>query len=189
MSKIINPEITHTTIEPDKGWKMIDLKELFRYKDLFYFFILRDITVLYKQTVLGFAWAIMKPLFSMIVFSVVFGRMAGVPSDGIPYPVFSFVALLPWTYFSVALTTSTSSLISNSAILTKVYFPRIIIPLTPVISKLLDFAIAFIILILMMIYYRITPTSSLVFLTIINPPYGNDLGRNRYVAFSFSRSI
>ena len=126
-------------IEPKKGWQLIDWKEIIEYKDLFYFLVLRDIKALYKQTVLGFAWAIIRPVFSMIVFSVVFGGLAKVPSDGIPYPVFAYAALVPWTYFSTVMTTSTRSLISGAGIFTRVYFPRLIIPLTPVLSKLVDF--------------------------------------------------
>lgn len=139
-------------------------KELFRYKDLLYFMVLRDVTVMYKQSILGFAWAVINPLFSMVVFTIIFGKLANVPSDGIPYPIFSFVAMLPWTYFSGALSGSTNSLISKAGMLTKVYFPRIIIPLTPAFSKLVDFFIAFIILFFMMLYYRIVPTFNIVFL-------------------------
>lgn len=115
-------EQNHIVIEPKKGWQLINLREMIRYKDLLYFMVYRDVTVIYKQTIIGFAWAIINPLFSMIVFSVIFGKLANVPSDGIPYPIFSYVALLPWTYFSQALTGSTSSLITASNIFTKVYF-------------------------------------------------------------------
>ena len=118
----------------------------------------REITVLYKQTILGFLWAVVRPLFSMIVFSVIFGGLAKIPSDGSPYPLFSYVALVPWTYFSTATTRSTQSLISNANVLSKVYFPRIILPLAPVISGMVDFFIAFSLVGLMMWYYSITPT-------------------------------
>lgn len=157
----------HTVIKPGKGLKLLPVKEILRYKDLFYFFIKRDITVLYKQTVLGFAWAIINPLFLMIVFTVIFGNLAEVPSDGIPYPLFNFTALLPWTYFSQALSGSTNSLIAGSSIFTKVYFPRIIIPLTPVLSKLMDLAIAFIILVGMMVYYGIYPGINIIYLPLL----------------------
>jgi lipopolysaccharide transport system permease protein len=160
-------ELPHVVIKPDSGWKLIDWKVLYRYRDLLYFMVLRDITVLYKQTILGFAWAILNPVFSMVVFSIVFGKLASVPSDGIPYPIFSFTALLPWTYFSSSLTGATNSLVGSSNIFTKVYFPRIIIPLTPVLSKLADFFIAFIILILMLFYYQIMPNSNLIFLPLL----------------------
>lgn len=147
-----------TVIEPRRGWRGLDLAELWRYRDLFYFLVLRDIKVLYKQTALGLSWAILRPLLSMVVFSVVFGRLAEVPSDGVPYPIFSYAALLPWTYFSTAMTQSTQSLVTSSSLLTKVYFPRLVIPLTPVLAGLLDFLIAAVILGLMMAYYGIAPT-------------------------------
>lgn len=144
--------------------KTLNLKELLRYKDLLYFMVLRDIAVLYKQSILGFAWAFINPFFSMIVFSVVFGKLAGIPSDGIPYPIFSYAALIPWTYFSGALNASGNSLIGGANIFTKVYFPRLIIPLVPVISKLVDFAISFILLVALMFYYHFYPTPKLLFL-------------------------
>ncbi len=156
-----------TVIEAQNGFKLIDFKELLTYKDLFYFLVLRDITVIYKQTVLGFAWAIINPLFSMVVFSVIFGNLAKVPSDGIPYPIFSFAALLPWNYFSQSMINSTNSLISNSSVFTKVYFPRIVIPLTPILSKLLDFSIAFLILALLMLYFGILPTFNIIYLPLL----------------------
>ncbi|MEZ4689453.1 MAG: ABC transporter permease, partial [Ignavibacteria bacterium] len=143
--------VIKTRIESHKNkWKLLDLKELVFYKDLFYYFILRDITVLYKQTILGLLWAIINPVFQMIVFSIIFGKLAQIASNGIPYPVFSFAAILPFNYFSQSLVGSSTSLISSTSLLTKVYFPRILIPLTPVFSKLVDFSIAFVILIGMM---------------------------------------
>jgi lipopolysaccharide transport system permease protein len=133
-------------IEKRTGWRVINFKELIEYRDLFYFMVLRDVTVVYKQTILGFAWAIINPLVSMVIFTVIFGKLANISSDGIPYALFSFSALVPWTYFSSALTASTNSLIGAAGTFTKVYFPRLIIPLTPVFSKLIDFFIAFCIL-------------------------------------------
>ena len=127
----------------------------------------REVTVLYKQTILGFSWAIIRPVFSMIVFSVVFGGLAKVPSDGIPYPVFSYVALVPWTYFSTAMTRSTQSLISGAGIFTKVYFPRLIIPLTPVIAGLVDFVIALTVVGVLMLYYSILPTLNVLWLPLL----------------------
>ncbi len=156
--------LNQTIIEPKKGWQLIDWQELREYKDLFYFLVWRDIKVLYKQTILGFVWAIIRPFFSMIVFSVVFGRLAKVPSDGVPYPIFAYTALIPWTYFSTAMSSSTQSLISNANMLSKVYFPRLIIPLTPVLAKLIDFAIAFLLLGVMMVWYSIVPTWNVLFL-------------------------
>lgn len=156
-----------TIIEPKKGWQLVDLKELREYRDLFYFLVLREIKVLYKQTVLGFAWAIIRPVFAMIVFSIVFGGLAKMPSDGIPYPVFSYVALVPWTYFSMTMTKSTESLISSANILTKVYFPRLLIPLTPVLAGLVDFVIALTIVGALMVFYSIIPPWNVLWLPIL----------------------
>jgi lipopolysaccharide transport system permease protein len=156
-----------TIIEPKSGWQVIDWGELRQYRDLFFFLVWRDITVLYKQTVLGLGWAIIRPVFSMLVFSVIFGGLASVPSDGVPYPVFSYAALLPWTYFATAMTNSTASLVGNVNMLTKVYFPRIFIPLTPVLAGLMDFAIAFAILAGLMVWYGITPTFNVIFLPLL----------------------
>lgn len=155
-------------IEPSRNLGGISFKEIWKFKDLLYFMVLRDVTVLYKQTVLGFAWAIINPLFQIVIFSVVFGTLAGVKSDvaNMPYPVFSCLAVIPWTYFSNSLSQSGSSLISASAIFTKVYFPRIIIPLTPVISKLVDFCISFLILIGIMIWYKYMPGNNIYFVLI-----------------------
>lgn len=154
-------------IAPKKGWQLIDWKELKEYKDLFYFLVLRDIKAIYKQTVLGFSWAIIRPVFSMVVFTIVFGKLAKIPSDGIPYPIFAYAALVPWTYFSTAMTFSTQSLISSAGIFTKVYFPRLIIPLTPVLSKLFDFCIAFIILFGLMAWYGIAPTFNIIWVPLL----------------------
>jgi len=160
-------QIPHTIIEKKKGLASFSLKEFWEYKDLLYFLVLRDITVIYKQSILGFAWALINPVFSMIVFSVVFGKLAAVPSDGIPYPIFSYAALIPWTYFSNTLNASGTSLITNTSVFTKVYFPRLIIPLTPVLSKLADFAISFVLLIVLMFYYGYFPTTKLFILPLL----------------------
>ena len=154
-------------VEPKRGWQLIDWQELRQYKDLFYFLVWRDVKILYKQTILGFAWAIIRPVFSMIVFSVVFGRLANVPSDGVPYPIFSYTALVPWTYFSSAMIDSNNSLISSGNMLTKVYFPRLVIPMAPVLAKLVDFAIAFSILALMMVWYGFVPTLNVILLPLL----------------------
>ncbi len=150
-----------------RKWQIFDFKELIYYKDLFYFFVLRDITVLYKQTILGLLWAIINPVFQMGVFSIIFGKLAQISSDGIPYPIFSFTAILPFNYFSQSLSGASNSLIGSTSVLTKVYFPRILIPLTPVFSKLADLFIAFLILIVMMIFYQISPTINLIFLPLL----------------------
>ena len=137
-----------TLIKPNQDKKLINIDELLAYKDLIYFLVVRDIKVQYKQSILGFSWAVLRPFITMIIFSVVFGKIAGIPSDNLPYPIFSYVALVPWSYFSSTLSTSSSSLISNSSIISKVYFPRIIFPLTPLFSKFFDFILSFSMLIL-----------------------------------------
>ncbi len=154
-------------IEQRKGWNLYDFRELWEYRDLFYFLVLRDIKVLYKQTVLGFLWAVIRPVFSMVVFSIIFGRLANIPSDNAPYPIFTFVALIPWTYFSTAVSSSTQSLVGNANMLSKVYFPRLIIPLTPVLAGLVDFGIAFAVLGVMMACYGIVPGGAILFLPLL----------------------
>lgn len=154
-------------IEAAKKWQLLDFKELVYYRDLLYFFVLRDFTVQFKQTVLGFFWAIINPVFQMVIFSVIFGKLAQISSDGIPYPIFSFAAILPFNYFSQSLNAATGSLVGNANLLQKVYFPRILIPITPVLSKLVDFAIAFLILIVMMLFYNITPTLDIMYLPLL----------------------
>ncbi len=151
-------------IEPDKGLTSLGLRELWQYRELLYFLTWRDIKVRYKQTVLGAAWAIIQPFFMMVVFSLFFGRLAHVPSDGIPYPVFVYCALLPWQLFAYALTESSNSLVANERLITKVYFPRLIVPISAVLGGLIDFAIAFVLLLLMMLYYGIRPTWAVVML-------------------------
>jgi lipopolysaccharide transport system permease protein len=144
------------------GWVAIDFAELWRYRELLIFQAIRDIRVRYKQTLLGVAWAILQPVMTMIVFSIFFGRLAKIPSDGIPYPLFTFCALLPWQLFAHALTYSSNSLVDNANVLTKVYFPRLILPFSAVISGLIDFAIAFVVLVGLMAYYDMLPSWSLV---------------------------
>ncbi|MBA3766191.1 MAG: ABC transporter permease [Acidobacteria bacterium] len=145
------------TIDPPSGWASIGFRELWEYRELLYFLVWRDIKVRYKQTVLGAAWAIIQPFFMMLVFSLFFGRLAKVPSDGIPYPVFVFCALLPWQLFAHSLTESSNSLVANERLITKVYFPRLIVPISAVLGGVVDFAIAFILLLGMMAYYHIIP--------------------------------
>ncbi|MBN2362011.1 MAG: ABC transporter permease [Deltaproteobacteria bacterium] len=151
-------------IAPARGWIPLGLRQLWDYRELLYFLAWRDISVRYKQTVLGAAWAIIQPLFAMVVFTLFFGRLARVPSDGVPYPVFSYCALLPWTFFATALTTSSNSLVGSSNLITKIYFPRLLIPLASVVPGLVDFAIAFVVLIGMMLWYGIAPTLDVVWL-------------------------
>jgi lipopolysaccharide transport system permease protein len=156
-----------TVIDADNPWYIISLKEWLGYWDLFYFLIWRDIKIIYKQTILGFSWAIIRPLFSMLVFTIIFGKLAQLDSEGIPYPIFSYVALLPWTYFSTVLTKSTNSLIGTAEIFTKVYYPRILAPLTPVFSCLVDFVIAFVVLFIMMLVYQVYPPSTILALPLV----------------------
>lgn len=152
-------------IEKNKGGGLTGLKKLFDYKDLFYYLVLRDVTVLYKQTILGLTWAILNPLFQIVIFSFIFGKLAGIKPDveDMPYPLFSALAVIPWTYFSTSLSTSSNSLVSSSSIFTKVYFPRLLIPLTPIVSKLFDFFISLIIICVMMIFYQYLPGRNLIF--------------------------
>lgn len=149
-------------IRPASGWTSIGLKEIWEYRELLYFLVWRDIKVRYKQTVLGAAWAIIQPLFMMLVFSLFFGRLGNMPSDGIPYPIFVYCALLPWQLFAHALSESSNSLVANERLITKVYFPRLVVPIAAVLTGLVDFAIAFTILIGMMIYYGIKPGGAIV---------------------------
>lgn len=155
--QIVNSTAPLTIIEPKKGWIPLDLKEIWTYRELLYFLTKRDIKVRYKQTVLGGLWAIIQPLFTMVVFTVFFGRLAKVPSDGIPYPIFVYVGLLPWTYFANALSASGNSLVGSANLITKVYFPRLIIPTSASLAGLLDFFIAMLVLTVMMIYYKFVP--------------------------------
>ena len=145
-------------IEPSKGWAAPKLGELWHYRELLYFMAWRDIKVRYKQTILGAGWAVVQPLATMAIFTLIFGRLAKMPSDGLPYSVFAFTALLPWNYFSQALTRSSTSLVGHSGLISKVYFPRLIVPLSAVIAPLVDFAVAFLALVCLMIWFSIAPT-------------------------------
>jgi lipopolysaccharide transport system permease protein len=158
---------TVTILSQNKGWTIFDLKELKEYRDLFFFLIWRDIKALYAQTILGFAWAILNPLIQILIFSIIFGKVAKVPTDGIPYTLFSAVAIIPWAYMSDAMMKSSSSLVSGSAMLGKIYFPRILFPLTPVLAKLVDFGISLILLVAIIIYYQVPLTQNLILLPIL----------------------
>lgn len=155
---------TLTTIKPDEGWQLIDFKELVRYRDLAYFLVWRDISVQFAQTILGFTWAILQPLIQIVIFSIIFGRIAQIPSDGVPYLLFSTTAIIPWTYMSSVMTASSTSLVTNQSMLGKVYLPRLLYPLTPVLSKLLDFIISIFLLLAIMIYYKAAPTWNFIYL-------------------------
>lgn len=149
-------------VQPSTGWASLNLRAVWEYRELLYFLVWRDVLVRYKQTAFGVAWAILQPFLTMLVFSIFFGRLAGVPSEGIPYPVFAYTALLPWQLFSFALTESANSLVGNQQLLTKVYFPRLVIPISSVLAGLVDFGIAFLVLLGLMLYYRIVPTIAVI---------------------------
>jgi lipopolysaccharide transport system permease protein len=157
-------ELPVLMIRPRKGIVSINLREIWNYRELLYFLVWRDIKVRYKQTALGAAWAVLQPLMTMLVFSVFFGRLAKVPSDGIPYPVFAYTALLPWQLFAFALTESSNSLVGNQNLITKVYFPRLVIPLASVLAGIVDFMISFVVLLGLMAYYGIRPTAAVAWL-------------------------
>jgi lipopolysaccharide transport system permease protein len=151
-------------IKPSRGWFNLRLNDVWQYRELLYFLTWRDIKVRYKQTVLGAAWAIIQPFFTMVVFTLFFGKLAKIPSEGVPYPIFSYAGLLPWTFFAQAMNQSSDSLVGNANLITKVYFPRLVIPLSATLAPLVDFCIAFIVLIGMMFFYQIFPTSTLIWL-------------------------
>jgi homopolymeric O-antigen transport system permease protein len=155
---------SHIRITPSKGWVPLRLGDLWEYHELLYFLTWRDVKVRYKQTALGAAWAILQPFFTMVVFSLFFGRLAGIESDGAPYPVFAFAALVPWTLFAYGLTQSSNSLVLSENLIKKVYFPRVLIPISTVASGAVDFVLAFIVLLVMMVYYGVAPTSNVVWI-------------------------
>ncbi len=159
-----NPEITE--ICPSSGWASLQLRALWEYRELLYFLAWRDIKVRYKQTALGAAWAVVQPVVTMVIFAIIFGQLARVPSDGIPYPVFSYCALLPWNYFSTAFSRSSSSLVGNAHLISKVYFPRLVIPISSLLAALIDFAIAFLVLVGLMFWYGIVPTAGILWLPV-----------------------
>jgi lipopolysaccharide transport system permease protein len=156
-----------TFIQPSRGWVSLRLRDLWAYRDLLYFLTWRDIKVRYKQTILGAAWAIIQPFFTMVIFSLFFGRLARMPSDEVPYPVFSYAALVPWTFFANALSNSTSSLVASANLLRKVYFPRLVIPVSAVLAGVIDFALAFMVLVGMILFYGIVPTAAVAWLPLL----------------------
>jgi lipopolysaccharide transport system permease protein len=153
--------LQRVVIRPTRGWAGLNLAELWRYRELVYFLIWRDVKVRYKQTLLGAGWAILQPFLTMVVFSLFFGNLAKMPSEGIPYPIFSYAAILPWTLFEAGVTKAGTSLVAGANLLTKVYFPRLAIPLAPIIAGVLDFALAFIVLLGMMAYFGVRPTAAI----------------------------
>lgn len=160
----LTPEPTHLIIEPQGVWRGLNVADLWRYRELFYFLTWRDVKVRYKQTVLGAAWAIIQPLFNMLLFSLLFGRMAKLPSDGVPYPLFAFAGLLPWTFFSNGMGAAGNSLVGNSQLVTKVYFPRLIIPAAAVLAVLVDFGFASAVMALLLVIYKVPLTLNLLML-------------------------
>jgi lipopolysaccharide transport system permease protein len=154
----------HTRIEPSKGWVSLQLGKLWHYRELLFFLTWRDVKVRYKQTVLGAAWAILQPLLTMVVFSLFFGRLAGVPSDGVPYPIFSYAALVPWTFFANTLSQASNSLVMSSNMIKKVYFPRLVVPIASTMSGVVDFCLAFVVLLGMMFFFGIVPTLNVIWL-------------------------
>ena len=161
------PDNPVVIIQPTKSWVSLRLGDLWQYRELLYFLIWRDVKVRYKQTLLGVAWAVLQPLLTMVIFTLLFGRLAGIQSDGIPYPIFAYAGLLIWTFFANAITNSGNSLVSSSNLITKIYFPRMIIPGAAVGACLIDFLISFVILVPLMIYYGIGVSATLVMLPVL----------------------
>ena len=155
-----------TVIEPASGWRLLNVQELAQYRDLFFFLVFRDIKVLYAQTVLGFSWALLNPLIQIVIFTIIFGRVAAIETDGIPYALFSTVAIIPWTYMSNAMTAGSTSLVTGQAMLGKIYFPRVIFPVAPALAMLVDFAISLLLIVAAMLYFGILPTVNMLLLPI-----------------------
>lgn len=154
-------------IKPSRGWGLPPIRDIWAYRELLYFLVWRDLKVRYKQTVLGVLWAIIQPFFLMVIFSIFFGKLGKIPSEGVPYPIFAYAALLPWSYFAQSLASCSNSLIGSSHLITKVYFPRLIIPISSVVSGIVDFAISFNILLAMMFYYKIFPNVMILLLPLL----------------------
>ncbi len=154
-------------IRPRTGWVQLDLAEMWDYRELLYFLVWRDVKVRYKQTALGAAWAILQPLLTMVVFSLFFGKLGGIPSDDLPYPIFSYAALVPWTFFATGLTNCTNSLVGSQNLLKKIYFPRLLLPLASVTAGIVDFVLAFTVLLVMMGFYGIVPTQQVLWLPLL----------------------
>lgn len=167
MQSVRLPAEPLVVIQPTKRWSLLSLNDIWAYRELLFFLTWRDVKVRYKQTALGAAWAILQPLFMMIIFTIFFGRLAGVGSSGIPYPVFALAGLVPWTFFSNAITASGNSLVGSANLITKVYFPRLIVPAAAMLAGLVDFVLAFVLLCLLMLYYHIVPTIQILFLPVL----------------------
>jgi len=167
MHEVHLPAEPLVVIQPSKRLSLLNLKDIWAYRELLFFLTWRDVKVRYKQTALGAAWAILQPLFMMVIFTIFFGRLAGVGSSGIPYPLFALAGLVPWTFFANAITASGNSLVGSANLITKVYFPRLIVPAAAMLAGLVDFLLAFLMLVLLMIYYRVTPTMQILFLPVL----------------------
>lgn len=164
LNAVLSDPLPVFRVAPRRGWVSLRLNDVWQYRELLYFLTWRDVKVRYKQTALGAAWAVIQPLFTMLVFSLFFGRLAKMPSDGLPYPVFAYAALVPWTFFANGLAQSADSLVGSANLLRKVYFPRLLIPMATVMSGLLDFGIAFLVLLGLMVWYGVLPTVNIVWL-------------------------
>ena len=160
----VDPSAPTVVIEPRRGWASLGLGAVWEYRELLYFLVWRDVKVRYKQTALGIAWIVLQPVISMVAFSLLFGQLLKVPSGGVPYPIFAYTALLPWNYFARSLSRSSTSVVGSSHLITKVYFPRLVIPISGVLAGLVDFGIAFVVLGGLMVYYGVAPTWAIVFL-------------------------
>lgn len=160
---IVSPGSPKLRIAPPQGWWDLNLGELWQFRELVYFFVWRDVKIRYKQTAIGAAWAVLQPFLAMVVFTLIFGKFAHIPSDGIPYPIFYYSALLPWLYFATSLQAATNTIVENQRVITKVYFPRLALPISAVLSGLVDFGVGFLLFLVMMLYYGIRPGIPLVF--------------------------
>ena len=167
MNEMSLPAEPLVVIQPSKRWSILSVKDIWAYRELLFFLTWRDVKVRYKQTALGAAWAILQPLFMMLIFTIFFGRLAGVASAGIPYPLFALAGLVPWTFFANAITASGNSLVGSANLITKVYFPRLIVPAAAMLAGLVDFLLAFLMLVVLMFYYRVTPTIQILFLPVL----------------------
>jgi len=163
----MNNDATTTLISPSRGWQMVNVRELWRFRELIYFFIWRDVKVRYKQTVLGAAWAVLQPALMMVVFTVAFGRLAKLPAGNFPYPLFVFAGLLPWNFFATAMANAGNSVVGSEKLITKIYFPRLSIPIAAVGAAMVDFIVALGLMIVLMIWYRVPPSASIVMLPVI----------------------
>src|SRR5271165_2941719 len=162
VSQEMQAPVRPVRIEPAQGWLDLQLADVWAYRELLYFIVWRDIKIRYKQTAIGAAWAVLQPLLTMLVFSLFFGKLAHIPSEGMPYPIFYYSALLPWMYFAAALQNATNAIVENQRLITKVYFPRLALPLSSVLSGLVDFGISFLMFVVLMFYYHVQPTPALL---------------------------